>query len=83
MAGIAGSDRLVCSELVSIDRATARLPASDMDVSVESVAGGTLAARVRTTNTSAPPGLYVGRLDRLDGQPVAPVHLYVSRATGA
>ena len=83
VVGIAGSDRLVCSELVSIDRATARLPASDMDVSVESVAGGSLAARVRTTNTSAPAGLYVGGLHRPDGQPVAPVHLYLSRATGA
>jgi hypothetical protein len=83
VVGIAETDRLVCSELVSIDASTARLPANDMSVTVESLAGGTLAARVLTTNTSAPVGLYVGRLDRPDGQPVAPVHLYVSRATGA
>jgi len=83
VVGIAETDRLVCSELVSIDAATTRLPATDMSVTVETLTGGTVAARVRTTNTTAPAGLYVGSLARPDGRPVAPVHLYVSRATGA
>jgi hypothetical protein len=83
VTGIAETDRLVCSELVSIGPPSSRLSATDMTVTVESLGGGTLGARVRTTNASAPHGLYVGRLHRPDGRPLAPVHLYVSRATGA
>jgi hypothetical protein len=83
VVGIAETDTLVCSELVSIGPPPSRLPATDMTVTVESLGGGALGARVRTTNASAPHGLYVGRLHRLDGRVVAPVHLYVSRASGA
>jgi hypothetical protein len=83
VVGIVETDRLVCSEMVSIGPSTSRLPPTDMTVTVESLGGGNLGARVRTTNASAPHGLYVGRLQRPDGRPLAPVHLYVSRATGA
>jgi hypothetical protein len=83
VAGIAATDQLVCSELVAIGPPSAQLPAADMTVTVESLAGGGLGARVRTTNTSAPHGLYVGALRLPDGRAVAPVHLYISRATGA
>jgi hypothetical protein len=37
---------------------------------------------VRTTDTSVPPGLYVGDLKRPDGQILTPVQLYLSRAIG-
>ena len=83
VAGVAATDKLVCSELVSIGPPPSRLPATDLTVTIESLGGGALGARVRTTNAAAPHGLYVGRLDRPDGRPVASVHLYVSRATGA
>jgi hypothetical protein len=83
VAGITESDRPVSSDLVSIDTGTATIPASDVAVSIERLGDGTLGARVRTTNLTAPPSLYVGRLDTADGRALAPVHLYVSRATGA
>jgi hypothetical protein len=82
VAGITESDRAVSSELVSIDSGSAIIPAADVAVSIERLADGSLGARVRTSNTSVPPSLYVGRLDTADGRPLAPVHLYVSRATG-
>jgi hypothetical protein len=81
VTGIVESDRPVCSELVSIDVGTATIPATDVTVSVERLGDGTLGARVRTTNTSAPYGLYVGRLLTADGRALTPVQLYVSRAT--
>jgi hypothetical protein len=51
-------------------------------VTVETLEDGTYGARVRTTDTSVPPGLYVGQLKRPDGQILAPVQLYLSRAIG-
>jgi hypothetical protein len=39
--------------------------------------------RLRTTSTSAPHGLYVGRLRTPPNPELAPVQLYVSRATRA
>ena len=83
LPGLAESDRPVSSDLVSIDAGSATIPARDVAVTVERLPDGTVGARVRTTNTSVPHGLYVGRLDAPDGRPLAPVHLYVSRATGA
>jgi hypothetical protein len=83
VVGIAQTDRLVCSDLVSIDPSTAQLPATDITVTVESLAAGALGARVTTTNTSVPHGMYVGRLSTADGRLLAPVHFYISRATGA
>jgi hypothetical protein len=82
VAGVTESDLAVSSDLVSIDVGTAIIPAADVAVSIERLADGSLGARVRTSNSSAPPSLYVGRLDTADGRPLAPVHLYVSRATG-
>jgi hypothetical protein len=81
VTGIAQTDQPVCSDLVSIDAATSTLPAADLAVTVEPLGPGALGVRVQTTNTSAPHGLYVGRLTTADGRPLAPVHLYVSRAT--
>jgi hypothetical protein len=80
--GLTGSDRPASSDLVSIDVGTAVIPASDVAVTVLALPDGTVGARVQTTNTSAPPGLYVGGLAAPDGRALAPVHLYVSRATG-
>jgi hypothetical protein len=80
--GLAETDRPVCSDLVSIDVGTARIPAGDVSVTVQVLPDGTVGARVRATNASVPHGLYVGQLDGPDGRLLAPVHLYVSRATG-
>jgi hypothetical protein len=81
--GLTEGDRPTTTELVSIDVGTATIPATDVAVTVRRLPDGTTAAQVQTTNTAVPPGLYVGRLDGPDGRPLAPVHLYVSRATGA
>jgi hypothetical protein len=83
VTGIAATDRPVCSELVSIEAGTITLPAANLTVTVEPLRPGALAARVQTTSTSARHGLYVGRLTTADGRPLAPVYLYVSRATRA
>ena len=83
VTGLAESDQPVSSDLVSIDAGTAVLPARDVTVTVQHLQGGGLGARVQTTNTTVPHGLYVGHLDAPDGRRLAPVHLYVSRATGA
>jgi hypothetical protein len=79
--GIAETDRPVCSDLVSIDVGTAIIPARNVTVTVESLPDGTVGARVQTREASAPQGLYVGQLAGPDGRALAPVHLYVSRAT--
>jgi hypothetical protein len=81
--GLAGTDRPVCSDLVSIDVGTATIPARDVAVTVLGLPDGTVGARVQARNTTVPHGLYVGQLATPDGRPLAPVHLYVSRATGA
>ncbi|HEX2362353.1 MAG TPA: hypothetical protein VHI11_09800 [Jiangellaceae bacterium] len=82
VAGLGAAERPECSELVSIDRGAPRIPPSDVEVTVEE-AEGTRLVRLRTTNTSAPHGLYVGRLRTPANQELAPVQLYVSRATRA
>jgi hypothetical protein len=51
-------------------------------VTVVPLPDGKLAARVQAS-ASVPVGLYVGQLAGPDGRALAPVHLYVSRATGA
>ena len=80
--GLTETDRPVCSELVSIDVGSAKIAARDVSVTVLSLPDGKLAARVQAS-ASAPVGLYVGQLAGPDGRALAPVHLYVSRATGA
>jgi len=83
VAGLKETDRAVSSDLVSIDAGSATIPATDVAVTVQRLQDGTVAARVQTTNAAVPQGLYVGRLATPDGRPLAPVHLYVSRATRA
>jgi hypothetical protein len=83
VAGLTASDRPVPSDLVAIEPGTATIPARDLTVTVEPDEDGSLGARVRTTNTSVPHGLYVGDLKSADGRELGPVHLYVSRATEA
>ena len=56
---------------------------SDIGVRFDVVARSVGRARVQTTNTAVPHGLYVGDLKSPDGRELGPVHLYVSRATEA
>jgi hypothetical protein len=80
--GLTETDRPVCSELVSIDVGSATIAARDVSVTVLSLPDGKFAARVQAS-ASVPVGMYVGQLAGPDGRALAPVHLYVSRATGA
>jgi hypothetical protein len=82
VAGIGPADRLVSSDLVSIEAGSATIASQNIVATVETLEGGTYGVRVRTTDTSVPPGLYVGHLKRPDGQMLAPVQLYLSRAIG-
>ena len=68
VAGLAAIDRPVPSDLVAIEPGTATIPAKDLTVTVEPAKDGSLGARVQTTNTSVPHGLYVGELKRPDGR---------------
>jgi hypothetical protein len=80
--GIGPSDRPVCSDLVSIEAGGATIASANVVVTMQTPEDGTPGVRVHTTDTSVPPGLYVGHLQRPDGQLIAPVQLYLSRATG-
>lgn len=73
----------VCTDLTSIEAGAVRIRANEVSVSVEDIDEQTRGARVRTTNTSVPAGLYVGELHTPDGRRLVPVQLYVSRAGGA
>lgn len=77
------SERLVCSELFSIGRGSARIPPDDVALTVEQGRDGVPRVRLRNLGRSAEHGLYVGRLETPAKQLVAPVQLYVSRATRA
>lgn len=77
------SDAPTVSDLVSIEAGGAVLAATEVTVTVHTEAGGTPSVRLRTTNTTAPPGLYVGSLLGPAGVAGISVQLYVSRATGA
>ncbi|TFV86973.1 hypothetical protein [Blastococcus sp. CT_GayMR16] len=81
--GLTGSDRLVCTDLLSIDASTATIPARDVAVTVQALPDGTVGARVQVRDATVPHGLYVGDLNTPDGRLLAPVHFYVSQATGA
>ena len=78
-AGLAADEVPTASALVSIGDGAATIPPSEVSVTVEP--GGRL--RIRTTSASAPHGMYVGRLRTVAEQDLAPVALYVSRATKA
>jgi hypothetical protein len=71
------------SDLVSIEAGGAVLAATEITVTVHAEVGTTPSVHLRTTNTSAPPGLYVGSLVGPAGVAGTPVQLYVSRATEA
>jgi hypothetical protein len=81
--GLGADERPVCSELVSIERGAPKIPPADVAVTIEHPEGGPRRVRLRTTSTSAPHGLYVGRLRTPPNPELAPVQLYVSRATRA
>jgi hypothetical protein len=82
VAGIGAGDQPVCSDLVSIEAGGASIASSNLVVTVRTLPDGTYGVRVRTTDTSVPPGLYIGHLRRPDGQVLAPIQLYLSRAVG-
>lgn len=77
------TDAPTVSDLVSIEAGGAVIAASEITVTVQTEGGATPSVRLRTTNTSAPPGLYVGTLLGPAGVAGTSVQLYVSRATGA
>jgi hypothetical protein len=79
VAGIGADDRLVSSNLVSIEAGGAAIASQNIVVTAHALGDGSYGAEVRTTDRSVPPGLYVGSLMRTDGQILAPVQLYVSR----
>lgn len=81
-AGIGADDRLASSDLVSIEAGGTTIASANIVATVHPLQDGTYGALVRSTDTSVPPGLYVGNLKRADGQILAPVQLYVSRAVG-
>jgi len=81
--GLGEGDRPVCSDLVSIEAGGAKLTAREISVSVQALDDGTYGVRLQTANTSLAPGLYVGQLTTPQGTALAPVQLYLSRATGA
>lgn len=80
--GIGADDRLASSDLVSIEAGGTTIASANIVATVHPLQDGTYGALVRSTDTSVPPGLYVGNLKRADGQILAPVQLYVSRAVG-
>jgi hypothetical protein len=70
-----------CSCLVSIEAGSATIP--DVSVTVEPLGGGGYGARVGTTDTTVPAGLYVGALQTSDGRVLAPVQLCLARTEQA
>ncbi len=80
--GLAQADRPVISDLMSIEAGGAMLAAREIAVSVQPLDDGTYGVRLETSNTTVPPGLYVGQLRMPEGQTLAPVQLYLSRAIG-
>jgi hypothetical protein len=78
---LASADQAVSSHLTSIEAGGAMILSKDVTVTVQPAGDGTVAAELQTTNTTVPPGLYVGQLESAEGRALAPVQLYVSRAT--
>lgn len=83
VVGLGPTDRPVISDLVSIEAGGVTIASRNIVVTVRAIADGTYGVVVRTTDTSVAPGLYVGHLSRANGQLLAPVQLYVSRALGS
>jgi hypothetical protein len=79
--GLGADDRPVASDLKAIEARPATIAAREVSVTVVDLPDGTRGVRLRTSDTSAPPGLYVGTLLRSEGgPPLVPVQLYVSGA---
>ena len=70
-------------ELVSIEAGGATIQSTDITVSVEELDDGTYGVRLTTTEDSVPPGLYVGDIEKPQGQRLAAAQLYLSRAIGS
>ena len=68
------------SRLESIEAGGATIEQADIRVAVTPLPDGTPGVNVVSTNAAVAAGLYVGTITSADGQPLAPVHLYVSRA---
>jgi hypothetical protein len=81
--GLGQSDRPSLSDLVSIEAGGATLSSTNVIVTVQPLDDGTYGVRLQTSDTTVPPGLYVGQLTTREGQTLAPVQLYLSRARGA
>jgi hypothetical protein len=79
--GLAADATVECSPLVSIESGGATI--ADVSVTVEPLGGGRYGARVRSTDSSVPAGLYVGTLKTPDGRVRTPVQLYVARTREA
>jgi hypothetical protein len=83
VVGLPESELLTVTNLVSIEAGGTTIPAAEVTVTRAPLPDGSPAVRVQTRNRSAPAGLYVGELHGTGGRRLAPVQLYVSRATGA
>lgn len=81
--GLGPNDRPVCTELTSIEAGPPIIASRDVVATVEPFDGGRYAVRLRTTDATAPPGLYLGQLTIAASRPALPVQLYVSRAVEA
>jgi hypothetical protein len=80
--GLSPDDQPEVSRLVSIEAGGTTLPSTDVTVTVVTLPDGSAGVRLGTTDTVVPAGLYVGVLQTAQGRPLAPVQLYVSRASG-
>lgn len=80
--GLAPGSRPTVSDLASIEAGGARIGANRVLLTVESLEDGEYGVRLRTTETSASAGLYIGQLAIAGGPQGVPVQLYVSGAVG-
>ncbi|GAB3074540.1 hypothetical protein GCM10027053_45420 [Intrasporangium mesophilum] len=80
--GLRPNDALVISALTSIEAGGAVVPADAIQVTVTALDDGTYGAEVVAIDAVVAPGLYLGQLTRPDGSAVAPVQLYIARASG-
>jgi hypothetical protein len=83
VAGLAEGEPLTVTNLVSIEAGGTTIPAAEVTVTRAPLPDGSPAVRVHTRNRSVPSGLYVGELQGSGRRRIAPVQLYVSRATEA
>jgi hypothetical protein len=81
--GLGPTDTLVASVLTSIEAGGATIPADAVTVTVTALEDGSFGAQVVSLDMVVAPGLYLGQLTKPDGQVVATVQHYVSRASGS